>query len=398
MKKAIYFMSVIAIAALLALFSLAAFAVNGCASAKGEKALSSYNSRAAYLVDYQTGEVLYERNADSRYPIASMVKIMTLSIVFDEIEAGRLSVDDVITVSEEAAGMGGSQMFLDAGSDYKLGDLIKGVVVASANDASVAIAETVAGSKEAFIDLMNEKAAEMGLNDTRFVNVTGLPGENQYSTAKDVTRMLGYLLKHKEYFDYSTIYMENFTHPGGRVSELVNTNKLVRFYKGCDGGKTGFTSDAMYCLSATAKRGEMRVIATVLGAESSQTRNKEISSMFNYAFANYNSVTLVEKGAPMDAEIFVKGAKYGTVNVEADGNLAVLEKRGEKGAYKIETEIFDNLKAPIGKGQRIGVIRLVSEQTKDIKAEVGLVASEDIPKRGLSDSLEIILDKWFMGI
>lgn len=120
--------------------------------------------------------------------------------------------------------------------------------------------------------------------------------------------------------------------------------------------------------------------------------------MFNYAFANYNSVTLVEKGAPMEAEIFVKGAKYGTVTVEADNNLSVLEKRGEKGAYKIETEIFDNLKAPIGKGQRIGVIRLVSEQTKDIKAEVGLVASEDIPKRGLSDSLEIILDKWFMGI
>lgn len=368
------------------------------AEAKGEKALSSFNSRSAYLIDYATGEVLYERNADAKYPIASMVKIMTLSIVFDEIEAGRLSVDDVITVSEEAAGMGGSQMFLDAGADYKLGDLIKGVVVASANDASVAIAETISGSKEAFIDLMNEKAVEMGLTNTKFINVTGLPGDGQYSTARDAANMLSYLIKHPAYFDYSTIYMENYAHPDGRISELVNTNKLVRFYKGCDGGKTGFTNDAMYCLSATAKRGDMRVIATVLGAESSKERNKEISSMFNYAFANYDSVTVLKKGVPMEAELTVKGAKAGTVKVATDADLAFLAKRGEKPRYKPEIEIFSDLKAPIAAGDKIGVVRLVSDQTKDIKCEVGLLAAEDISKRDLGDSLEMILDNWFMGI
>ncbi len=398
MKKTIYFFSLIAVLLVLTVFVAALTGVSAQAFAKGEKSLSTFNSRSAFLIDCQTGEVLYERNADARYPIASMVKIMTLSIVFDEIEAGRLSVDDVITVSEEAAGMGGSQMFLDAGSEYRLGDLIKGVTVASANDASVAIAETISGSKEAFIELMNEKAAQMGLNDTKFVNVTGLPGEGQYSTARDVTKMLSNLIKHPAYFDYSTIYMENFTHPGGRVSELVNTNKLVKFYKGCDGGKTGFTRDAMYCLSATAKKGDMRVIATVLGAETSQLRNKEISSMFNFAFANYNSVTLMEKGVPVDAEITVKGAKTGKIKVETDKNLSILESRGEKGEYKLETEILPDLKAPVKKGDRIGTVRVVSQKTKDIKCEAALLAAEDIDRRSLGDSLEIIMDNWFMGI
>ena len=254
--------------------------------------LENFNSRAAYLIDYDTGKVLYERNPDERYPIASMVKIMTLNIAFDEIAAGRLALDQMIAISDTAAGMGGSQMFLDAGKEYSVSDLIKGITVVSANDASVAIAETIAGSKEAFIDMMNERAAAMGLENTKFVNVTGLPESGQYSTARDVTAMMRKLLGNPDYFKYSTIYMENYTHPGGRISELVNTNKLVRFYKGCDGGKTGFTNDAMYCLSATAKRGDTRVIATVLGAESSKSRNNEISTLFNYAFHNYKTITL----------------------------------------------------------------------------------------------------------
>ncbi len=207
---------------------------SACAAPDKQVRPEDFNSRAAYLIDYDTGEVLFERNADDKYPIASMVKIMTLNIAFDEIKAGRLSLDQMITISDTAAGMGGSQMFLDAGKEYSVSDLIKGITVVSANDASVAVAETIAGSKEAFIDMMNERAAAMGLENTKFVNVTGLPQEGQYSTARDVTAMMRKLIGNPEYFNYSTIYMENYTHPGGRISELVNTNKLVRFYKGCD--------------------------------------------------------------------------------------------------------------------------------------------------------------------
>ena len=375
----------------------ALFASGNVACAKGEKALSDYSSRSAYLIDYDSGEVLFERNADDRYPIASMVKIMTLSLVFDEIEKGNLSVDKEVTVSEEAASMGGSQMFLDAGSTYKIGDLIKGVVVASANDASVALAEEVAGSKEAFVEMMNEKAAELGLQNTRFVNVTGLPGEGQYSTAADVTGMLSYLIKHPVYFDYSKIYMENFTHPGGRISELVNTNKLVRFYKGCDGGKTGFTSDAMYCLSATAERKGLRVIATVLGAESSAVRNKEVSALFNYAFANYDSVCYLKKGESLTVDALVKGAREDVIEVAAVSDLSVLEKRGEKGEYTVEIEIFNNLKAPMKSGEKVGVARLISNVTKDVKCEAALVLTKDVEKMSYEDSLRKIIENWFMG-
>ena len=360
--------------------------------------LENFNSRAAYLIDYDTGKVLYERDPDERYPIASMVKIMTLNIAFDEIEAGRLSLDQTITVSETAAGMGGSQMFLDAGKDYSVSDLIKGITVVSANDASVAIAETVAGSKEAFIDMMNERAAAMGLENTKFVNVTGLPESGQYSNARDVTAMMRKLLGHPEYFKFSTIYMENFTHPGGRISELVNTNKLVRFYKGCDGGKTGFTNDAMYCLSATAKRGDTRVIATVLGAESSKSRNNEVSTLFNYAFHYYKTVKLLEKGKAFPAELKVEGAKDVTIELAADRDVTALEKRGEKRSYELRFTADEGLKAPVKSGSVIGKVELVDVNSGEVLATAGIVTLNDIEKRSLLDGIGAIFDNWFFGI
>lgn len=360
--------------------------------------LENFNSRAAYLIDYDTGKVLYERNPDERYPIASMVKIMTLNIAFDEIAAGRLTFDQMITISDTAAGMGGSQMFLDAGKEYSVPDLIKGITVVSANDASVAIAETIAGSKEAFIDMMNERAAAMGLENTRFVNVTGLPESGQYSTARDVTAMMRKLLGNPDYFKYSTIYMENYTHPGGRISELVNTNKLVRFYKGCDGGKTGFTNDAMYCLSATAKRGDTRVIATVLGAESSKSRNNEISTLFNYAFHNYKTVKLLEKGKAFPAEIKVEGAKDVVIELAADKDLTALEKRGEKGAYELRFVADGGLKAPIARGSLIGKVELIDKNSGETIGSAGLITLNDIEKRTLLDGIGAIFDNWFFGI
>ncbi len=363
---------------------------------KGERELNSYNSRSAYLIDYNTDTVLFERNADAKYPIASMVKIMTLNIVFDEIERGNLSFDEKIVISENASGMGGSQMFLDTGLEYTVSDLIKGITVVSANDASVALAEKIAGSVDHFIDLMNDKAKEYEMHDTCFVNVTGLPQEGQFSTAKDVSKMMKNLLKHAEYYNYSQIYLENFTHPDGRTTTLTNTNKLVRFYKGCDGGKTGFTNDAMFCLSATALKKDTRVIATVLGAPSSKERNKEITDLFNFAFTNYSTTKILEKDKPITAELAIKGAKNKEAPLTVDKDICALTKKGNVQDYEVVFDIQENLKAPLHKGQTIGKVRIVGTQTKNIIGEANLILTDDVECKSFLDGLMNIRDNWFI--
>lgn len=397
MKKFIIFICAISFAIILALTPTVVASAKPENNTNVQKKIGNYNSRSAYVIDYDTEQVLFERNADAKYPIASMVKIMTLNIVFDEIEKGHLSFDEKTVISENASGMGGSQMFLDAGLEYSISDLIKGVTVVSANDASVALAERISGSVDVFIDLMNEKASEFGMQNTRFVNVTGLPQEGQYSTARDVSKMMKNLLKHPKYYDFSTIYLENYTHPDGRTTELTNTNKLVRFYKGCDGGKTGFTSEAMFCLSATAKRDNTRVIATVLGAPSSKERNKEITDLFNYAFANFRTICLLEKGKAIPTEINVKGAKSSKCEVTVDKDVFILAKKGEKPDFDVEIIIDDNLKAPISMGNKIGVVKLIDKNTKELKDQVNLVALNDIESKSYLDGLDEILQNWFLG-
>ena len=397
MKKFIIFICAISFAIILALTPTVVASAKPENNTNVQKKIGNYNSRSAYVIDYDTEQVLFERNADAKYPIASMVKIMTLNIVFDEIEKGHLSFDEKTVISENASGMGGSQMFLDAGLEYSISDLIKGVTVVSANDASVALAEKICGSVDVFIDLMNKKASEFGMQNTRFVNVTGLPQEGQYSTARDVSKMMKNLLKHPKYYDFSTIYLENYTHPDGRTTELTNTNKLVRFYKGCDGGKTGFTSEAMFCLSATAKRDNTRVIATVLGAPSSKERNKEITDLFNYAFANFRTIRLLEKGKAIPTEINVKGAKSSKCEVTVDKDVFILAKKGEKPDFDVEIIIVDNLKAPISMGNKIGVVKLIDKNTKELKDQVNLVALNDIESKSYLDGLDEILQNWFLG-
>ncbi|MFA5449849.1 MAG: D-alanyl-D-alanine carboxypeptidase family protein [Clostridia bacterium] len=357
------------------------------------QAVTNQQARSAYLVDYNTGTVLYERNPEEKRPIASMVKIMTLVIAFDNIDKGNLSLDQKITVSETAAGMGGSQMFLDAHKEYSVSDLIKGIVISSANDASVALAEVISGSKEEFVSLMNSTAKEMGMQNTVFVNVTGLPAPGQYSTAKDVTIMMRELLKTPAYYDYSHIYMEDFTHPDGRITELVNTNKLVRFYKGCDAGKTGFTNDAMFCLSASAMRNDMRVIATVIHSPDSKSRFAEVSSLFNYAFANYKQEKVVAKGELLK-EIKLAGGKSEKLSVASDESLYILQKRGEKSSFSLKVDLPDKVRAPLKKGDALGTVTVVSD-TGEILGEARLVAMQDAPKKSFGDSLKDIIENWF---
>lgn len=396
MKKISIFIIILAFIAVLGCSGAAAYAAPVKTDSVDIPKIGNTSAKSAYMVDYGTGTVLYERDADKRLPIASMVKIMTLVITFDTIEAGGLTLDQKITVSENASGMGGSQMFLDSGVDYSVSDLIKGIVICSANDASVAIAETISGTVEEFVSLMNDRAKAMGMENTCFVNVTGLPQEGQYCTARDVTIMMRKLLEHKSYYKFSTIYMENYTHPDGRITELVNTNKLVRFYRGCDAGKTGFTNEAMFCLSASALRNNTRVIATVIGASDSKSRFAEVSSLFNYAFANYSQEVIIKKDEPISNDIEVRKGKTHTITVAADKDIYILRKRGDNLKYEVGVELEEKLCAPIAKGTIIGKITVTSSDGKTIGTS-NIVALEDIEVAGFGDSLKKVLENWYLG-
>lgn len=365
---------------------IAAILVPVTASAAGE---ISTTSREAILMS-EDGQVLYEHNSTEKRPIASMTKIMTLLRVYDAIDSGKVSLSDDVVVSERAASMGGSQVFLDANSTYKLDNLIKSIVICSANDSCVALAEYIDGSVEKFVENMNVKAKELGLVATNFENCTGLPAVSQYSCAKDVAVMFSKLITHPHYFECSNIWMEDFVHPSGRVTGMTNTNKLVRFYDGCDGGKTGYTSEAQHCLSATAKRGDTRVIAVVVGAPDSKTRFKEVSDMFNYAFANYESKIYVNSHANI-GEISVIGGKQSTVAVESSGRLVAFGKKGNVD-YSVEYELDTTVKAPTKMGDKVGVAKLLDKTGKTVK-EVDVVVSRDVQAKTFWDYVKDIVSK-----
>ena len=343
-------------------------------------------AKEAILVS-EDGQVLAEHNATEHRPIASMTKIMTLLCVYDALDDNKISLDDQVCVSERAASMGGSQVFLEQGGTYTVNNLIKSVVVCSANDSCVALAEHVSGSVESFVKTMNEKCAELELVDTHFDNCTGLPAVSQYSCAKDVSVMLRNLVKHPHYFSCSRIWMEDFAHPGGRVTGMTNTNKLVRFYQGCDGGKTGFTSEAGHCLAATAVRNGMRVFAVVVGATDSKTRFKEVSDMFNYAFANYEQKVYLADNEKV-GDIDVVGGKAKSAEVVSDGQLTFFGKKGQS-ACTVTVEQLDHIQAPVRKGDIIGTARLLRDGEE--VASVKLVAACGVEAKSYMDYVKEIV-------
>lgn len=348
--------------------------------------------RSIFLIDYDTGTVIIEENADERYPIASMVKIMTLALTFDEIDKGKLSIDEKIRISDYAAGMGGSQMFLDAGEEYPVTDLIKGVIVCSANDAATALGERISGDIESFVSRMNSYAKELGMNNTLFCNATGLPNSGeQYSTARDVSVMMKKVLSHPEYYKYSRIWMENYEHPDGRITELVNTNKLIRIMNECDGGKTGFTNEAGFCLSASAKVGETRVIATLLGGKDSKTRFNKVSEMMRYAFANYETKVFVKKNEIIPCNLDnIQQAKNPFIEIYSDSDVKYFGKKGENNLTP-EVTLYDNLKAPIETNTKIGEI-VLKDSEGNIVSSAGLLTKEKIEKLNFWDYLKKIIN------
>jgi len=346
-------------------------------------------AKAALLMDYDTGTVLYEKNAHQKLPMASITKIMTLLLAMEAIEDGRLKLDDPVHVSEHAASMGGSTVFLEAGETFPVSTILESVIVASANDGSVALAEKIYGSHELFVQKMNERAQQLGMKNTNFVNCTGLPAENHYSTAYDIALMSRELLKHQTFFKWSTIWMD-YMRDGKTM--LVNTNRLVRFYEGCDGVKTGYTQEAGHCVSATAKRGNLRLIAVILGAPTSQVRFSEASKLLDYGFANYESVLVVKKGQIVQNEIPVTGGKTTKIMGLAVDNLSLLIGKGEPKEFTKDVQISAPLKAPIEKGKKIGELT-VKRDGKEV-GKVDIVAGESVEVAGVFDYFNRIFNSW----
>lgn len=348
--------------------------------------------KSAYMVDYATGTVLYARKENERLPIASMVKIMTSLLVLEAEERGDISLDDQVEVSQNSASMGGSQVFLEAGSKHQARDLLKTVIVSSANDSCVALAEHICGSVEGFVARMNARAKELGMNDTVFKNCTGLPAAESFSSAKDVSKMFGELIKHNEYFDYSKVWLEDYKHPDGRTTTITNTNKLVRFYQGCDGGKTGFTSEAKFCLSATAKKNDMRVIAVLIGADSSKVRNAAVSAMFDYAFSNFSNEILLKSGENLDIRLSVSGGKQSDIAIGVDRDVARFVARDDKAKYEVKYRLPSSVKAPLKKGDKVGEAYLLKDGI--VIDKVNVVANENAERMSFFDAIGEIAKNW----
>lgn len=347
--------------------------------------------KSAYLMDFSTKTSMYAFNEKKHLPIASMCKIMTLLLSFEAIEDGTLDINEEICVSDRAASMGGSQVFLEANGKYSVYNLLKSIVVCSANDSCVAMAERIAGSEALFVDKMNDKARELGAEDTLFSNCTGLPKEPQYSCARDVAIMLRSLLEYEQYYEFGKVWTDKFEHPKGRYTEISNTNKLVRFYDGCDGGKTGFTNEAGFCLAATAKRNDLRIISVVIGEESSTDRFNDVRTMFDYAFANYSNTLVAEENKALEHPLLISGGKEKIVNVCPVRSIYSLKKRGEESLYQAETH-FDRRTAPVEKGERVGEMILFRDGVEVDR--VDLIAMESVRKANLFDRLQEIARNW----
>ncbi len=344
------------------------------------------------VMDAGTGTVILEKNADEKRPVASVTKLMTILLVLEALDEGKITLEQEVTVSKAAAGMGGSQALLDAGGIYPLSELLKSLIIASANDSAVALAELLMGSEENFAAAMNRRAQELGLNDTHYVNASGLPAEGQYTTARDVAELSREVLKHPTYFEYSGIWMDEIVHKGGRVTQLVNTNRLIRFYEGADGVKTGSTNEAKYCVSATAKRGDERFLAVVLGAPTGAKRFDLAGKLLNYAFENYYTKTFLVKGQVIDKQIPVSGALSRSISASALCDLSVLVKRGEEKNWTMEFNLPKCVRAPQRKGEVIG--QAIALRCGERVTDVPIVLCEEIPKLGIPAIIREIFFRW----
>ena len=347
---------------------------------------------AAILVEPQSGQVLFAQNTDTPRPVASVTKVMTILLALEALSQGRVSLEDEFSISQAAAGMGGSQVLLDVGEVQPFSVLLKSAIVGSANDASVAIAEALYGSESVFVERMNERTRELGLTDTHFVNCTGLPAEGQQTTARDVAVMTMAMLSYPTYFDFSTVWLDEVDHGDGRITQLTNTNKLIRLYDGCDGGKTGSTNEAGYCISATAERGGMRLIAVVLGADTGSERFDIASEMLDYGFAHYRLYPVAQEGTKVRGELPVTGGDSAGVPLVLGGALTLLIQKGEEQGIQLVPDLPESVEAPIAAGQEVGGVEVVVDGRS--VARIPVLAAREVTAKGLKNALSRVLRAW----
>ena len=336
---------------------------------------------AALLMEAESGQIIFEMNADSPRQVASVTKVMTILLTLEALDAGRISPGQAVTISESAAGMGGSQVLLDVGERQDVGTLLRCMIVGSANDAAVALAEALYGSEALCVEAMNRRAAQLGMANSHFVNCTGLPAEGQHTTARDVAVMSRQMFAHEAYFDDSGVWMEDIDHGDGRLTQLVNTNKLLRLYDGCDGGKTGSTKEAGYCVAATARRGDMRLIAVVLGAAEGKERFAIARRMFDYGFANYRRYPVARRGTKVRGALPVTGGERAGVALALDADLTLLVNKGDEQRIELSPRLPESLAAPVRAGDRVGSVDVIVDGRA--VSEIPVVAAETVEARGL---------------
>ncbi len=346
------------------------------------------SAKSYILMEEKTGQILLEGNKDEKMELASVTKIMTLLLVMEDIESGKYSLETKVTASSNAESMGGSQIYLKAGEQMSVNELIKAVSISSANDACVALGEFSAGSIESFVSKMNQRAKELGMNNTNFVNCTGLPAENHYSTAYDIALMSKELLKHKKVFEYTKIWMDTLR--DGKFG-LANTNKLIKQYNGATGLKTGFTDGAKFCLSATATRDNLSLIAVVLGCQTSNERFSDASTLLDYGFSNYNFY--ISNDILKKYDIIVKKGKESICQGIPENTEGILVKKGQENKIKVQINVKESIKAPVYKDEIVGEIIYMLDKKELHKAYIK--AASDVSELNFCDYIILNFKKIF---
>lgn len=351
-------------------------------------------AKSYILIDAGSGNVLLEKDADKQLPCASLIKVMSMLLFCEAEKSGRLSLKDTVTISKEAAAKGGTQVFLDANTAHSVGDLLKAVAVCSANDATAALAEKVAGSEQAFVEMMNKKAQVLGIAQN-FKNATGLEAEGQTMSARDIGVVCRELEKYDLMRDWSTVWMENYKHPDGRETEMVNTNRLVKYYAGCDGICTGSSPTAGYCIAASVKRGGGRYIFISLGCPNSSSRFDEAGKAFDYAYAGFTAKTLVTEGQTLAKNLQVAGGASPNVDVYAKEGFSALIEKGKESTLEKELVLLENVTAPLKEGDTVGYLRILLDG-KEI-GRVDAIIKQDIDVLDFKNSLKRIFVWWLFA-
>lgn len=338
------------------------------------------NAKSAIMIEASTGEILFQKNANEKLAPASMTKMMSMLLIMEEIEKGNLKWDEKITASENASSMGGSQIFLQAGEKMTVTEMLKGIAIASGNDATVAMAERIAGTEESFVKKMNARAKELGLKNTNFVTATGLDADNHYSSAHDMSLIAKELVKHEKILEFTGTYEEYLRKDSNNPFWLVNTNRLVRFYSGVDGLKTGFTSTAGYCLTATAKKDSMRLITVVMNEPDTAKRSSDTTKMLDYGFNIYMVKNIIDENTIIDKANVELGTKLST-DVVSKETITILSKKSDENRNITYEAKIDRIVAPIKKGDKVGTINIIEDGK--VISTIDATVLEDIKKANI---------------